>query len=76
MPEWRRGEVRTAREALKHLEQYRWSSHLDYLGKKNFPSLIDTNEIRELISNPASYKQTITEIVSDPVIASGSEQLE
>ena len=29
------------KEALKFLEKYRWSSHPDYLGLKNFPSLIN-----------------------------------
>ena len=29
------------KEALKFLEKYRWSSHSDYLGLKNFPSLIN-----------------------------------
>ena len=40
---WRersKGHIPNAREALKYLETYRWSSYLDYAGKKNFPSLI------------------------------------
>jgi putative transposase len=45
MPSWRAGEIKNYQSALKFLEQYRWSSHIDYLGKKNFPSV--TN--RELL---------------------------
>ena len=39
MPQWREGGVRNVREALKHLAEYRWSSHLDYFGIKIFPQL-------------------------------------
>lgn len=40
---WRerdKGNIRDTRKALNHLERYRWSSYLDYMGKKNFPSVI------------------------------------
>jgi len=41
--DWRersRSGIQSAREALAYLDAYRWSSYLDYMGKKNFPSLI------------------------------------
>ncbi len=43
--DWRlrdKGSIRNAEEALRHLESYRWSSYLDYIGKRNFPSVITT----------------------------------
>lgn len=40
MPEWRKQKIRDRNKAFKFLESYRWSSHLDYLGRKNFPSVI------------------------------------
>ena len=39
MPEWRVKKVRSVDRALKFLETYRWSSYLDFIGKKNFPSV-------------------------------------
>src|SRR3989338_1524711 len=39
MPDWRGRGIKNPKEAARYLETYRWSSHLDYLGKKNFPSL-------------------------------------
>jgi len=39
-PEWRKGKLRNHKEALKFLEGYRWSSYLDYIGKKNFTKSI------------------------------------
>jgi putative transposase len=44
--------------ALKFLEsEYRWSSHLDYLGIKNFPSLIDTNFVFNFFNGPKGYRE-------------------
>ena len=52
---WRersKGRIPNAREALKYLETYRWSSYLDYADKKNFPSLI-TKDLFE--DRPGEY---------------------
>lgn len=35
--------VADALKALSHLDSYRWSSYLDYVGKKNFPSILTTS---------------------------------
>lgn len=44
--------------ALKFLEkEYRWSSHLDYLGIKNFPSLIDTNFFFNFFKSYEEYQK-------------------
>jgi len=45
--------------ALKFLEkEYRWSSHSDYLGIKNFPSLISNNEfLINFFGGPAGYRE-------------------
>ena len=41
MPEWRERSLKGNEidRCLKFLETYKWSSHLDYLGKQNFPSV-------------------------------------
>ena len=44
-------------EALKFLEKYRWSSHLDYLGIKNFPSLITKKFLLEFFNGTEGYKK-------------------
>lgn len=58
-PEWREGKLRSYRQALKFLEDYRWSSHLDYIGIKNFPSVTDRNFLIEVFEGTAKYKQSI-----------------
>jgi len=42
-PEWRDREIKNYKQAMKFLENYRWSSFLDYIGKKNFPSVTREN---------------------------------
>lgn len=38
-PEWRNGIISNPNKAMKYLENYRWSSFQDYIGKRNFPSV-------------------------------------
>jgi len=38
-PNWKEKGIKNFKKAVNYLENYRWSSYLDYLGKKNFPSL-------------------------------------
>jgi len=46
-PGWKEEGIKNSQKAIEFLENYRWSSYLDYFGKKNFPSI--TN--RELFNN-------------------------
>lgn len=39
---WREYKVKNVHDAMRHLDSYRWSSYLDYCGKKNFPSILTT----------------------------------
>ncbi len=75
-PQWRTGGVRDSRKALAYLAQYRWSSHLDYLGIKNFPSVTAREEIMLILGTPESYQRTIKDIITDPMLADGADYLE
>ncbi len=76
MPEWRDGGIRNVKEALKHLETYRWSSHLDYFGVKNFPSITQRDELQELLGARTAYEKTMAEIISDQSLANGGDIIE
>ncbi|MEK7135953.1 MAG: transposase [Patescibacteria group bacterium] len=76
MPQWREGGVRNVREALKHLAEYRWSSHLDYFGIKNFPSITRRDELQELLGTRAAYERTISDIISDQTLANRGDIIE
>lgn len=38
--DWRLREINDHNRAWEHLQKYKWSSLLDYCGKKNFPSIL------------------------------------
>lgn len=60
-PEWRKGELRNCKEAIKFLENYRWSSHLDYIAIKNFPSVTNRNFLLKVFDGEKEYKKSIKE---------------
>ena len=76
MPEWRQGGVRDVPAALDHLAAYRWSSHLDYLGEKNFPSIIAGGELQAMLNDRTDYERTIAAMISDAGLAAGGEAIE
>jgi|SRR3989344_8710840 len=63
---WRTLEVRNAKTALSHLEKYRWSSYLDYCGKKNFPSVVNKELFSDVFKN---YERTIATYLKDIELA-------
>jgi putative transposase len=65
VPEWRNGELKNYREAIKFLENYRWSSFLDYIGKKNFPSVIQKNFLSQFWEGENEYKKSIFKWLKD-----------
>jgi len=38
-PKWKEKGVKNPKKIIKFLENYKWSSYPDYIGKKNFPSV-------------------------------------
>jgi len=56
-PEWRERELKNYDVAINFLEKYRWSSHLDYLGKKNFPSVTQREFLTKFFEGPQQYKK-------------------
>lgn len=54
-PEWRKRNMPDQEKAAQFLNEYRWSSHLDYLGEKNFPSIIDRKFLLEFFGGTVGY---------------------
>lgn len=66
--EWRERShagIRSAKDALDHLNQYRWSSYLDYAGKKNFPSILTTSLFKDVLGD---YPSSLREYLKDAEI--------
>jgi len=57
--EWREGKIKNYKKALEFLDNYRWSSYMDYSGRKNFPSILDKDFLMETFGNEEKYKKEI-----------------
>lgn len=53
--------IRNVKEIIKFLEFYKWSSYLDYIGRSNFPSVINKKNLERIIGNCQEYKKFILE---------------
>ncbi|MDP2930659.1 MAG: transposase [bacterium] len=60
---WKEGIVRNSQKAIEFLENYKWSSYQDYLGKKNFPSVTDRDFMLEVIGGEKAIKKTVNDWV-------------
>lgn len=64
-PEWRERKLNNFTKATKFLNSYRWSSHLDYVGEKNFPSITQRDFLLEFFGGHEQYKKNIERWLRD-----------
>ncbi len=64
-PEWRTGNVKNTKKAVDYLKKYRWSSHLDYLGIKNFPSLTQRNFLQGTLGDEGEYNKSFIQMLGE-----------
>ncbi len=57
MPEWRGRELANWKAAMEFLENYRWSSFQDYIGKENFPLVTHRDFLLEYFGGTQAYKK-------------------
>jgi len=58
-PAWRQRELKNYKSALNFLEKYRWSSFLDYIGRKNFPSVTQRGFLLDFFGGPDNFHRDI-----------------
>lgn len=58
-PEWRERRINNLNKALDYLEKYNWSSHLDYKGKDNFPSVTQRDFLLEIFCGHKGYEKKL-----------------
>ena len=76
MKEWRKGQLTAMDDVVKILQNYRWSSYLDYSGIKNFPSVIYKNILSGVLGDKGKQIIEIKNIVSRTGHSQGANQLE
>ena len=64
-PEWRRRKIKNVKKAIEFLSSYRWSSHLDYSGEKNFPSITNRALLLEYFGGHQEYSKSIKNWLDD-----------
>ena len=60
-PEWKNSKILKNKETLSFLENYPWSSHMDYSGRANIPNLLDMNFLNEVFGSREQYQSGIVE---------------
>jgi len=58
-PDWKIKGVSDWKQSNTFLETYKWSSYKDYIGIKNFPSIIKQDFLMEYYRTPEEYKKFI-----------------
>ncbi|MEK7114968.1 MAG: transposase [Patescibacteria group bacterium] len=58
-PSWRAREINNWRNVINYLNTYRWSSYLDYIGIKNFPSVTQRDFLNEYFESPKNYISSV-----------------
>ncbi len=71
-PKWKKRGIKNLPKVIKFLENYKWSSYPDYIGKKNFPSVTKRdflfkimggeNGCRNFINDWVKYKKEIRDL--------------
>ncbi len=61
--EWRNRKIMDTEVALVLLKEFRWSSYKDYIGIKNFPSILTTQLFQEVFNN--NYEKQVTDYLAD-----------
>ncbi len=61
IPDWKEKGIpgKELQKVLKGLENYRWSSYPDYLGKKNFPSLTSREFLTKIMGGVESCREFV-----------------
>jgi putative transposase len=56
---WRERNAHEPRAAIEFLAKYKWSSHLDYLGEHNFPSVTQRNFLLDYFDGENGYRKSL-----------------
>jgi len=75
-PQWRTGDVTNTKNALDYLQNYRWSSYLDYIEEKNFRSVLFVDELSRILGSSRAQKDEIRNIITNSRIAAQGSVLE
>jgi len=62
-PKWKEEGIRDPERVIQFLENYKWSSFPDYLGKKNFPSVTETDFLLKIMGGEEGCRKFVEDWV-------------
>ena len=62
-PGWKETGIKNTEEVIKFLDNYQWSSYLDYIGIKNFPSVTERSLFLETLNKESGCREIIEDWV-------------
>ena len=60
---WKEGGIENPKKVIKFLDEYKWSSYLDYLGKSNFSSVTERDFLSEIMGGTKECKRFVDDWV-------------
>ncbi len=60
-PRWKEKGIKDFKKAKNYIENYRWSSYPDYLGKKNFPSVTSRDFLKRIMGGPKDCRKFVND---------------
>jgi putative transposase len=58
-PKWKEARIKNPEKAIEYVENYKWSSYPDYIGKKNFPSVVERDFIFKIMGGEQGCKDFV-----------------
>lgn len=62
-PKWKERGIRNFQKAVEFLENYKWSSYLDYIGGANFPSVTEREFILETMGGQSKCQEFLEDYI-------------
>ena len=60
--EWKENGIIDLNKVIKFLENYKWSSYLDYIGGKAFPSITNRDLVNEMLNGVVGCREFINDV--------------
>ena len=73
-PGWRKGKIKDYQKVINFLKLFRWSSHLDYTGKKNFPSVTQRDFLLNILNGEKNYKESVEKWLKEKIKQEKTEE--
>lgn len=58
-PNWKEEGIKNPKKVIKFLENYKWHSYPDYIGKKNFPSVTERKFLLEVMGGKEGCREAV-----------------